>query len=135
MAAKGGLGRGLNNKGLGIDALIAPKPVTKKKESGEKATKTAAKVKNTANKPVTEKIATKEVIKEVKIYAKKPGATSKFHCVYFDKAKKSWNYKFVHEKQKYNGRGFKTELEAAKAYNNHVVKIKGLDAILNDVGE
>ena len=70
-------------------------------------------------------------IKEVKIYAKKAGTTSKFYCVYYDKSKKAWNYKFVHKKQKYYGRGFKTELEAARAYNNHVVKIKGLDAILN----
>lgn len=70
MAAKGGLGRGLNNKGLGIDALIASKPATKKKnENIEKKTATSAKsqtkAKNTTSDTKKTKTEVKEVIKEV----------------------------------------------------------------------
>ena len=70
MAAKGGLGRGLNNKGLGMDALIAPKSSPKKKtEVAEKkessAVKAPAKAKKTATEPKTVKTEVKEVIKEV----------------------------------------------------------------------
>lgn len=84
MAAKGGLGRGLNNKGLGIDALIGSRPVTKKKTESEKAESIETKTETVSNKKTdktnmasTKKISetkkqekvkevVKEVIKEVK---------------------------------------------------------------------
>lgn len=84
MAAKGGLGRGLNNKGLGIDALIGSRPVTKKKTESEKAESIETKKETVSNKKTdktnttsTKKISemkkqekvkevVKEVIKEVK---------------------------------------------------------------------
>ena len=70
MAAKGGLGRGLNNKGLGIDALIGGKTTTKKTSTAsETKEKTVAKATSKSNSSTTkaksEKPVVKEVIKEV----------------------------------------------------------------------
>lgn len=69
MAAKGGLGRGLNNKGLGIDALISAKPSNKNKDNSDKTVKTPSKTTSSVKKPVKEKenerVVTKEVVKEV----------------------------------------------------------------------
>ena len=72
MAAKGGLGRGLNNKGLGIDALIASKPASKKKqtatETKKTSPKTATKAKSaTEETKIKEVEVIKEVVKEVKV--------------------------------------------------------------------
>lgn len=73
MAAKRGLGRGLNNKGLGMDALIAPKPssrktteASEKKETSKAKAPVKAKEKTAAPKKEVKEVI-KEVIKEVKV--------------------------------------------------------------------
>ena len=61
----------------------------------------------------------------------KEDATSQYYCVYYDKSKGKYRYKFVRKGKPFNSKSFDTELDAALAYDEHVYRVDGSTRKLN----
>jgi hypothetical protein len=55
---------------------------------------------------------------------------SKYKGVSYDKKWSKWIMQFMYKGKRYSGR-FESEIEAAKAYNEKVIELKGESAIIN----
>jgi len=60
-------------------------------------------------------------------------ATSKFKGVSWDRARQAWKARFVHERKEYFLGRFKSEIDAAKAYNEFAKRHGSPCIIYNDV--
>lgn len=65
--------------------------------------------------------------------SKAKGKTSKYKGVWFDKSRNRWQAYIDHEYKRYHLGRFKTEIEAAKAYNKKAKELFGQFAKLNKV--
>jgi group I intron endonuclease len=74
---------------------------------------------------------TKENMSKSRLFKKQKNSSSKYLGVYFREDRQKWRVAIIYNKKRINVGTFKTEKEAAEAYNKKVIELYGDEAILN----